>query len=342
MVKLDLFTHYPLDGANTLGVPARAGNYVKVSSCDELKEALKVAQELKLKVLILGGGSNLLLPDVFVGLVIHIDIKGIEVVGEDDTHVFLRVGAGVVWQDLVEHCLNFHYWGLENLSLIPGTVGAAPIQNIGAYGVELQSVFYELNAVQIQSRIDVTFDNDGCEFSYRNSAFKGRLKDQFVISSVTFKLFKTPHLVLHYPALQQALARYPEAEITPDIVSRCVCEVRRSKLPDPSDIPNVGSFFKNPIIAKQKAEDLQKSFADLATFPVDADTVKVAAAWLLDKAGWKGFLDDGLGFYSEQALVLINPGRHSSKEVLALAKRVQEDVKLKFDIELEREPISYC
>lgn len=342
MSKLDLSTQISLDTANTLAVPSRAENYAKIKSTDELKDALNFAEQAKLKVLVLGGGSNILLPDVVSGLVLHIDIQGIELLNEDQDHVLLTAGAGVVWHELVEYCLAHQYWGLENLSLIPGTVGAAPIQNIGAYGVELQEVFYELNAVDKKSRQDVTFDKKACEFSYRHSAFKGSLKDQFVISSVTFKLSKTPNLIQHYPVLRKALEKLSDKEISPSIVSRCVCDIRREKLPDPKDVPNLGSFFKNPIITKEQAQNLQQENKGLVTFPVDDYHVKVAAAWLLDQAGWKGFLENGIGFYSEQALVLINPGKRSSKEILAFAERVEKDVAAKFGISLEREPVSYC
>jgi len=342
MPKLVLSTQVSLDTANTLAVPSRAKNYSKVKNVEELKEALSLAEQAKLKVLVLGGGSNVLLPDVVSGLVVHVDIQGIELLSEDQDHVLLKVGAGVVWHNLVEYCLAHQYWGLENLSLIPGTVGAAPIQNIGAYGVELQEVFYELTAVDKKTRQNVSFDKNACEFSYRHSVFKGSLKDQFVIASVTFKLSKAPNLVLHYPVLRKALEEFSDKDISPRVVSQCVCNIRREKLPDPKDVPNLGSFFKNPIITKEQAQNLQQEHQGLVTFPVDETHVKVAAAWLLDQAEWKGFLENGIGFYSQQALVLINPGKRSAKEILKFAERVQKDVAEKFGIMLEREPVSYC
>ena len=343
MIKLDIFTNYSLQDKNTLAVPAVAGNYVCVQTVDEVKQALKVAKELDLPVMVLGGGSNVILPDMFVGLVIHVQIKGIEVVAEDSECVWLKIGAGEVWHELVEHCLNFHYWGLENLALIPGTVGAAPMQNIGAYGVELESVFEELKAIERNSQVEVTFNHDGCEFGYRNSIFKNRFRDIYIITSVTLRLSKKPHLHLEYPALGDALDKLGLGldKITPALVAQVVADIRRGKLPDPANMPNVGSFFKNPLIPREHSDQLKNKYPDLVAFPYDERQVKIAAAWLIDKAGWKGYEEYGVGVHKDQALVLVNPGNKSGEQVLALAKKVQADILTKFGIQLEMEPDNY-
>jgi UDP-N-acetylmuramate dehydrogenase len=341
MVKLDLFTHYSLQDLNTLGVPAIAGNYVKVESVDEVKQALKLAKDLELPVIVLGGGSNVVLPDMFVGLVIHIAITGTHVVAEDDDHVWLKIGAGENWHSLVEHCLHFHYWGIENLALIPGTVGAAPIQNIGAYGVELESVFSELSTVERQSQIEVTFDRDGCEFGYRDSIFKNKLRNRYVITSITLRLNKHPSLQLHYPALREAIEKKNLERITPEIVANTVCEIRRSKLPDPAQIPNAGSFFKNPIISVQEAQRLRQKFPGLVSFATEDGREKIAAAWLIDQAGWKGKEEYGVGVHKDQALVVINPGNKSGQQIVNFAKKIKDHIQQLFDIELQMEPEAF-
>lgn len=341
MSKVDLLSNHSLQPFNTLAVPATAGQYVRVSTSTELQQALELAQELDLEVLVLGGGSNLVLPHTFAGLVIHMAIKGFSVVAEDEEQVWLRAGAGEVWQNLVEYCLDCRYCGLENLSLIPGTVGAAPIQNIGAYGVELESVFAELSAVERQSQAALRFDRDACEFSYRDSVFKNRFRDKYVITSVTFKLSKTPRFNLSYAPLKEALEGVTAEQVTSRKVSAAVCQIRRSKLPDPSVIPNAGSFFKNPIISREEFAILQKQHPDVVSYAVDKARVKLAAGWLLEKAGWRGHSELGLGMHVNQSLVLVNPGRCSGKRILDYAAKIQDDILQRFDILLEREPVAY-
>ena len=343
MIKLDLFTHHNLQSLNTLAVPAVAGNFVRVQTVDEVKHALKLANELNLPVMVLGGGSNVVLPDLYVGLVIHMAISGIELVDDDREFVWLKIGAGENWQQLVEHCLNFHYWGLENLALIPGTVGAAPMQNIGAYGVELESVFEELNAVERASQVEVTFNREGCEFAYRDSIFKNRLKDNYVITSVTLRLTKQPRLQWQYPALRDALTatEINPDKITPALVAQTVCNIRRSKLPDPASLPNAGSFFKNPIVDQALLTNLRQQFPDLVSYPQADGREKIAAAWLIDRAGWKGRESFGVGMHTEQALVLVNPGQKSGQQVLDFARQIQDDIQQKFGIALQIEPVSY-
>lgn len=341
MSKADPIHDHPLQAFNTLAVPAVASRYLRVSSTGELQQALQCARESELDVLVLGGGSNLVLPETFAGLVIHIAIKGFVVVAHDAEHIWLRVGAGEVWHDLVEYCLDHNYYGLENLSLIPGTVGAAPIQNIGAYGIELDSVFAELEALDRASLAAVSFDRDACQFSYRDSVFKKELKDQFIITNVTLKLGKTPRFDLNYAALREALTGVPEDEISPRKVSEAVCQIRRSKLPDPKDIPNAGSFFKNPIVSRAQFEHLLKQHPGLVSYPVDDSRVKLAAGWLLEQAGWRGHSENGLGMHLHQSLVLVNPGRRTGRQIIEYAARIQHDIQQRFGVALEREPVAY-
>jgi UDP-N-acetylmuramate dehydrogenase len=253
----------------------------------------------------------------------------------------LKVAAGENWHELVEYSLDNGFYGLENLSLIPGSVGAAPIQNIGAYGVELKDVFAELSALNIQSGLMVTFTNESCQFGYRDSIFKQSLKDQYIITSVTFKLRKVPELNLEYPALRAALIDIPEGEITVEQVSAAVIAIRQSKLPDPVQIPNVGSFFKNPIIPVSQFEHLKSSYPTIVSYPIDAQRVKLAAGWLIDQAGWRGREVNGVKVHRDQALVLTNPGKLEGKLILQLADSVVASVQEKFGVVLEMEPRVY-
>jgi UDP-N-acetylmuramate dehydrogenase len=332
---------FDLQRHNTLGVPAVARYYTLVKDEEALRESLSFAVTHNLPLLILGGGSNIVLRDDFPGLVIHMGLLGKALVAENDEFVWLRVSAGENWHELVEYCLDFHYWGLENLSLIPGSVGAAPIQNIGAYGIELKDVFEELTALDICSGINVTFTGDACEFGYRDSIFKGRLKDRYVITAVTFKLRKQPRLELSYPALRDALSQLPPESITPQEVSRLVCAIRRSKLPDPAEIPNVGSFFKNPVVPLTQYHELQTRYPELVAYPVSENHVKLAAGWLIDKAGWRGHSLGPVAVHAQQALVLTNPGLAKGSHVLALAEKIQASVFEKYGVTLEPEPRFY-
>ncbi len=333
--------HFNLQKHNTLAVPAIADWFVSVTSDQELREALARARSDAMPYLILGGGSNLVLRDNFPGLVIHLQTKGKALVQETDDHVWLQVAAGENWQGLVEYSLAQGFYGLENMSLIPGSVGAAPIQNIGAYGVELKDVFAELTALEVASGILVTFTADSCQFGYRESVFKQSLKDKYVITSVTFKLSKSPKLVLDYPALRQALGNLAESEISPLQVSEAVIAIRQAKLPDPLVIPNVGSFFKNPVVSQAQLDSLRQAYPDLVSFPLSEAQAKLAAGWLIDRAGWRGAEFAGAKVHEYQALVLTNPQQLSGAAVLNLAKAIQADVLKKFGVELEMEPRVY-
>lgn len=333
--------HYNLQKLNTLAVPALAQYFVSVKTDDELREALTFARTENLPLLLLGGGSNIVLRDDFPGLVVQIKSHGNEVVDENDEFVWLKVAAGENWHQLVVFSLDNALYGLENLSLIPGSVGAAPIQNIGAYGVEIKELIAELSALNIHSGLSVTFTNESCRFGYRDSIFKQSLKDQYVITSVTFRLRKQPQLNLTYPALHAALANLAEADITPQHVSAAVIDIRRAKLPDPAVIPNVGSFFKNPVIDQLQFDTLKAENPTIVSYPAAANQVKLAAGWLIDQAGWRGKEVGGAVVHEQQALVLTNPVKSSGQAVLELAELIKKSVFEQFGVILEMEPRIY-
>jgi len=333
--------HFNLQKFNTLAVPALAQYFVSVKTDDELREAFAFACTENLPLLLLGGGSNIVLRADFPGLVVHIKFQGREVVGENDEFVWLKVAAGENWHQLVEYSLDNALYGLENLSLIPGSVGAAPIQNIGAYGVEIKELVAELSALNIRSGLSVTFTNESCQFGYRDSIFKQSLKDQYVITSVTFRLRKQPQINLTYPALRAAFAEVATSEITPQQVSAAVIGIRQSKLPDPATIPNVGSFFKNPVIDQSQFDALKRLNPSMVSYPAANNQVKLAAGWLIDQAGWRGKGVGGAAVHDQQALVLTNPAKSLGEEVLALAGLIQQSIFEQFGIALEIEPRIY-
>ncbi len=332
--------HFNLQNYNTLASPVCADFFVVVKDEADLHAALKFAKERDLPLLVLGGGSNIVLHDDFPGLVIHVQIFGKELVREDDEFYYVKAAAGENWSDFVDYCLDENYFGLENLSLIPGSVGAAPIQNIGAYGVELKDVFSELTALDVKSGLTITFTHEACQFGYRDSVFKNALLDQFIITSVTFKLTKQPNLKIYYPALQSALADHQPLDVTPELVGQIVSDIRRSKLPDPKLTPNVGSFFKNPLISTGKLAELQLRYPQIVYYPVDDNFVKVAAGWLIDKVGWRGYQQDA-AVHAQQALVLTNPNRLKGAAVLVLAASIKASIMKEFGIDLEQEPRNY-
>lgn len=333
--------HFNLQKFNTLAVPALAQYFVSVKTDDELREALAFARTEKLPLLLLGGGSNIVLRADFPGLVVQIKSQGKEVVNENDEFVWLKVAAGENWHQLVEFSLANALYGLENLALIPGSVGAAPIQNIGAYGVEIKELVAELSVLNIRSGLSVTLTNESCQFGYRDSIFKQSLKDQCVITSVTLRLRKQPQLNLAYPALRSALAHIAEADITPQQVCAAVIAIRQTKLPDPALIPNVGSFFKNPVIDLQHFDTLKTENPAIVAYPAAVNQVKLAAGWLIDQAGWRGREVGGAAVHDRQALVLTNPRKSSGQSVLDLADLIKQSVLDQFGVILELEPRIY-
>ena len=322
---------------NTFGIEATAKYFVEVSSIEQLKKILQNPDYQSIKRLILGGGSNMLLTKDFDGLVIKMSIKGMDVVKETEENIWIKAGAGVVWHDLVMHCVNQNYAGIENLSLIPGTVGAAPMQNIGAYGIEIKEVFEELEALEIETGEIRTFDKATCNFGYRESIFKHEAKGKYIILNVTFKLSKNPTFHLEYGAIRDTLAEMGVLELGIRAISDAVIHIRQSKLPNPAEIGNAGSFFKNPEIPNTQFEALKAQFPTIPSYPVNGTTTKVPAGWLIEQAGWKGQRFGNVGVHAKQALVLVNYGGGKGEEIKDLSQKIQASVKEKFGIQLSAE-----
>ena len=320
---------------NTFGIDASAKYFSTFSDADELSDL--ITQNPKLKAFILGGGSNILFTNNFDGLVLKNEIKGIDLIDEDNDHVYVKTGGGENWHQFVLYCISRNWAGMENLSLIPGNVGASPMQNIGAYGVEIKEVFYELEAYNLAEKKVFTFTLNDCEFAYRDSVFKNKYKNQFVILTVTYCLNKFPKLNLSYGAIEQELQKMNIKE--PDIrsVSQAVINIRSEKLPNPATIGNAGSFFKNPIISKSGFENLKINFPGIIGYDNEDGSVKLAAGWLIEQCGWKGFRKGDAGCYFKQALVLVNYGSATGKEIYDLSEEIFQSVKNKFGIELDRE-----
>lgn len=333
---MQIIEHASLHHLNTFHVSAGARWLTVVRDDAELKQALAWAREKAVPFLLIGQGSNILFKEDFPGLVIELHMLGRGVRDETDTHVDVRAMAGEIWHDFVLHCLAQNWYGLENLSLIPGTVGAAPVQNIGAYGVELGDVLLELEAMEIATGASRVFSNAMCRFSYRSSVFKEELQGQYVITSATFRLRKKAELNLDYPALQQALKGIPPESLTPRLVSETVCAIRSSKLPDPALLGNAGSFFWNPRVGPERYNALRERWPGMPGYP-ERGLVKIPAAWLIEQAGWKGYREGDIGVHAEHALVLVNYGRASGADLVGLSERIQASVRELFNIELQPE-----
>jgi UDP-N-acetylmuramate dehydrogenase len=321
---------------NTFRIDVKAKYFVEINSTDDLRLLISTDEFKSNKRFILGGGSNLLLTKDFDGIVIRLAIKGIKVCEEGDD-VYVEAGAAEVWNDFVQYNVNKGYAGLENLSLIPGTVGASPIQNIGAYGVEIKDHFFSLEAFEIETAEIKKFNKEQCEFGYRESVFKNKFKGQYIITSVVFKLSKTPNLKLHYGAIQEELKKRNILNPSIKDVATVVSEIRVSKLPDPSTIGNSGSFFKNPIIDKATFERVLNNFPDVVNYPAGEGNVKLAAGWLIEQCGWKGKQIGNVGTWKNQALVIVNHGNASGKEIYDFSELIITSVFERFGVSLERE-----
>lgn len=328
--------HVSLKNLNTFGVEAHARWFTEIRKEEELSSLFAVEEWKNAQRLILGGGSNVLFTRDFNGLVIKMSIPGITHHVEGDT-VLVEAGAGVVWNDLVQYCVQRGFAGVENLSLIPGTVGASPVQNIGAYGVELKDVFQSCRAYHIAKGEFITYTLEDCRFDYRDSIFKRELKNQVIITSVTFRLSLNPQINISYGAIQQELKARHITEPGIKDISKVVSEIRVSKLPDPSTIGNAGSFFKNPVIDAQQFVQLQSAFPDIVHYCLPNSTVKLAAGWLIEKSGWKGKQIKQTATWKNQALVIVNAGNALGSEIYDFSEAIINDVKEKFNITLERE-----
>ncbi len=322
---------------NTFGVSVRAAALAGFTDEDELRALLKDPELGGLERLILGGGSNILFTRDWPGTVLRNDVPGIEVLSEDDSRVTIRAGAGVVWHDLVMHTVEKGWGGIENMSLIPGRVGAGPMQNIGAYGAELKDTFDHLEALRISDGELMRFNKAECRFGYRESFFKREGKDRFVILRVAFNLSKRPEVNVGYGSIKIELERRGISSPTIRDVSDAVIAIRSSKLPDFRVLGNAGSFFKNPSVPGAEAERIKTILPDLVTFPGADGLVKLAAGQLIEKAGWKGFKENGYGVHKDQALVLVNHGGATGGQIYELSTRVLESVRQGYGVELERE-----
>ena len=333
--------NFSLKHYNTFGIDVMARYFSNFSNADELSEL--TTHNSRLTTLILGGGSNILFTKNYEGLALKNEIKGIELIHEDAEYVYVKAGAGDSWHRFVMYCIEKNWAGVENLSLIPGNVGASPMQNIGAYGVELKDVFWSLEAFHLKEKKVKTFTLTECEFGYRDSVFKKKYKEQFVILNVGFRLRKQPIYHTSYGAIQQELEKMGVKELSIKSISQAVINIRSSKLPDPAQIGNAGSFFKNPSVSKEKFKSLKSRFQDIVGYENIDGSVKLAAGWLIEHCGpdtntsWKGFRNGDAGVHSKQALVLVNYNNAKGKEIYNLSEKIFQSVNKKFDVKLERE-----
>ncbi|WP_417939731.1 UDP-N-acetylmuramate dehydrogenase [Flavobacterium sp. RS13.1] len=333
---MQIQSNFSLKNYNTFGIEASAKQFVAVHSIEELKTILSANKNEK--KFILGGGSNMLLTKDIDALVIHIDLKGKKVIKEDDDFVWVESQAGEVWHDFVLYTIDNNFGGLENMSLIPGNVGTTPVQNIGAYGTEIKDTFVSCEAINIDTQEMKTFTNAECNFGYRESIFKNEVKDQYIITSVVFRLTKRNHKInTSYGDILAELAKNNISEPTLKDVSNAVIAIRKSKLPDPKELGNSGSFFKNPILLKSDFEQIHKKFPEMKFYEVSETEVKVPAGWLIEQAGFKGKRFGDAGVHKNQALVLVNYGNATGQEILAVSKQVQKTVFETFGIHIEAE-----
>jgi len=319
---------------NTLNVSAEASLFFSVTSVQQLQKILRETPYKNYPLFVLGEGSNVLFVHDFEGLILHMNIPGKEITEENENYIRLKIGAGENWHETVCYCVENGWGGIENLSLIPGSVGAAPIQNIGAYGVELEDVFDSLGAVHIESGQRKVFTGKECEFGYRDSIFKNELKGKYIITDVTLKLTKEHVLNTSYGAIQNKIEEMGLTDPTIKDISEIVMGIRNSKLPDPGDLGNAGSFFKNPIISQKKYEQLKDRYPGIPGYKLSGEDIKVPAGWLIEQAGWKGKVVGNVGTYDQQALVIVNHGEASGEEILQLATDIKASVKDKFAVEL--------
>jgi UDP-N-acetylmuramate dehydrogenase len=333
---MDIKKHFSLKTYNTFGMEALADAFVEIQAIEDLQKLLEQGH-FKGRFLILGGGSNILLTQNFEGLVIHVAIKGIEKLREQDNWVWIKVGAGENWDGLVHWAIANQLGGIENLALIPGTVGAAPMQNIGAYGREIAEVFDSLEAFEIATGLVKSFHVEDCAFGYRESVFKNSHKGKYIITSVTLRLDKKHQYKLEYGDVQTVIENELDGRIDIASIAEAVSRIRSRKLPDPKQIGNSGSFFKNPIISTAHFEQLKSQYPELPGYALDGLQVKVPAGWLIDRAGWKGYRQGDAGVHAKQALVLVNHGSAKGEEVWALAQKIQKDIEQKYGILLQPE-----
>jgi len=334
---MQIFKNYSLRDYNTFGIDAYAKYFAAFNSVDDLQSLLQSGEYKNEPKLFLGGGSNILFTKKFDGLVLKNEIDGIKIIHEEEKYIYVKVGAGVNWHQFVLYCIHKNLAGVENLSLIPGSVGASPMQNIGAYGVEIKDVFFSLEAYQVLENRIITFTLNDCEFGYRESVFKKKYKDQFVILDVTFRLNKIPHYNISYGAIEDELKKMQVEKLSIKAISDAVINIRTSKLPDPKIIGNAGSFFKNPEINSQRLEHLLLTEPAMPSYKITDNSFKIPAGWLIEKCGWKGYRNGDVGCYDKQALVLVNYGNARGSEIFNLSEEIRKSVYNEFGIMLQRE-----
>jgi UDP-N-acetylmuramate dehydrogenase len=334
---MKIFQNFSLRKHNTFGFDVSCRHYAEVENLNEIEPLLSRQEFKNSQNLILGGGSNILFTKDFDGLIINQISNKIVISSEDEKYAYVSAEAGVIWHELVLFCINNNLGGIENLSLIPGKVGAAPIQNIGAYGQELCNVFSSLSGIHLDDLNKTKFGINECEFGYRESVFKKKLKNKFAITELTLRLNKNPQLNTSYGTIEEELAKLKKDTLSIKDVSEVICKIRMNKLPDPKIVGNAGSFFKNPEITNEKFELLKSMYTDLPGYKVSDHFMKIPAGWLIEKCGFKGKRFGNIGVHEKQALVIINYGDGKPKEVLHLKNRINEEIKSKFGIELHEE-----
>ena len=326
---------YSLREHNTFGLEAKAKQFISYHTIDELVEVLASLRDKGEQILHIGGGSNLLFTKDFEGTILHSDIKFIEEVSRDDQHIFFRVGSGVVWDDFCAQMARENYYGAENLSYIPGEVGASAIQNIGAYGVEVASIIHEVETIEVATGQSRVFQVQECEYGYRDSIFKNRLKGEYIVTAVIFRLSLIPVVHLDYGPLRELNSR--SENLTAQAIRDAVIDIRRSKLPEPKEMGSAGSFFKNPVIPIEVYRAIAAAYTDVPHYVISEDEVKIPAAWLIEQCGWKGKRHGGAGVYEKQPLILVNLDHATANDIMELAALIQQSVFEKFHIQLEPE-----
>ncbi|MFC2112608.1 UDP-N-acetylmuramate dehydrogenase [Bacteroidota bacterium] len=331
----EILQNHSLRELNSFHFEVSASNYCECRSEKDIQEIITTSEFRKGPVLILGEGSNILFSGDYKGLIIRPLILGREIIKEDPNNVWIKAGAGENWDEFVAWTTAWGYGGIENLSLIPGSVGSSPIQNIGAYGVEVEKSVEEVSAIDVLTGQKLTFKNESCRFGYRDSIFKRDWKGKCIITSVTFRLSKNPKLNLSYQLVEEKMASREKSD--PESLRQVIIEIRRSKLPDPDELGNAGSFFKNPLIPAEQYEALLSENPEMPSYPAAGGTKKIPAAWLIDQCGWKGKRIGDAGSYEKQALVLVNYGSASGQEILDLSAQIEQDIRQRFGISLEKE-----
>ncbi len=328
--------NYSLKPHNTFGVESKAKYFFEFTDLEDLTVFLNSNKSTRdEKILVIGEGSNILFLSDFDGLVIHPNVPGIQIVKEDRQNIWIEVGAGEIWDEFVQYAVDFNFGGIENLSLIPGSVGAAPVQNIGAYGQEVGNVIETVKGFDLNKNMQVELSAEQCELGYRSSIFKNSLKNRFIITSVVFRLEKFPEYILNYGQLEEKTRE--KGELNLFNIRNSVIEIRQSKLPDVKVIGNAGSFFKNPEVQAEIAESLKNKYHNLPVYPAKNGKIKLAAGWLIEQAGWKGIREGEVGVYEQQALVLVNFGNSGGKQIYDFSEKIKQSVFAKFGVELERE-----